>query len=302
MLVAVEAQPVGVGQQRPGLDAQQGVVGLGVALMGVVAVVGGEHRGLDLPRDLEQQRVRPPLLGHAVVLELDEEVVAPEDVLEAGGLLQRHLLLALEQRLQHVSAEAAGGGDQPVGVLFEELPVGPGLVPVALQVGLRRDLDEVAVPGLVLGQQDGVVVELLALAGVTAGVVGSTAAVGPLVARLVGQVDLGADDRLDPGVVAALVEVEDAVHVAVVGDPERRLPVGGCGRDHVVEPRRPVEHRVLGVHVEMGERIPHAGSRRRRDRRVDRSVDGMWTNHTPVISNLPERRGLRQTCRVGTQR
>ncbi len=56
---------------------------------------------------------------------------------------------------------------------------------------------------------------------------------------------------------ALLVEVEDAVHVAVVGDPDRGLAVGLGRRDHVGDPGRPVEHRELGVQVQVGEGVPH---------------------------------------------
>ena len=58
---------------------------------------------------------------------------------------------------------------------------------------------------------------------------------------------------------ALLVEVEDAVHVAVVGDADRRLAVGHRLGHDLVEPGRAVEHRELGVDVEVGERIPHTG-------------------------------------------
>ena len=60
---------------------------------------------------------------------------------------------------------------------------------------------------------------------------------------------------LMPCVPARLVEVEDAVHVAVVGDADRRLAVGHRGGHDLVDPRRAVEHRELGVEVEVGERV-----------------------------------------------
>ena len=67
-------------------------------------------------------------------------------------------------------------------------------------------------------------------------------------------VQLRADDRHDAGLARGLVHRQDAVHVAVVGDADRGLPVGG-GRGHdVADPRRAVEHRVLGVQVQMDER------------------------------------------------
>src|SRR5206468_291249 len=75
---------------------------------------------------------------------------------------------------------------------------------------------------------------------------------------LMGEVRLGAEHRLEPVGVALLVEVEDAVHVPVVGDAERGLTVGGGRGDEVGHPRGSVEHRVLGVDVEVGEGIAHA--------------------------------------------
>ena len=60
-----------------------------------------------------------------------------------------------------------------------------------------RELDEVAVALVALGQQREVVVELLAALGVAAGVVDPAAARRALAAGLVRHVRLGADDRLD---------------------------------------------------------------------------------------------------------
>ena len=59
---------------------------------------------------------------------------------------------------------------------------------------------------------------------------------------------------LIPALAAGGVEVEDAVHVAVVGDAERRLPVGHRRLHQVLDPGGPVEHRELGVGVQVGER------------------------------------------------
>ena len=55
----------------------------------------------------------------------------------------------------------------------------------------------------------------------------------------------------------ALVEVDDAVEVAVVGDGDRALAVGLGGEHHLLDARRAVEHRVLGVVVEVDEALSH---------------------------------------------
>jgi hypothetical protein len=228
-------------------------VGHGVLAVDVVAVVGGQQRRPDAAGDLEQLGVGLVLLGDAVVLDLDEEVVLAEDVLEAGRLGDGVLHVSPHQRLQDVAAQAAGGGDEPGGVLGQGLPVDPGLVVVALHEGPAGQLDEVLVALVGLRQQQQVVVELLATVGVAARVVDPTPAGRALVPGVVGHVGLGADDRRDPLLPALLVEVQDPVHVAVVGDPERRLPVGRRGPDDVADPGGAVQHGVLGVHVEVGE-------------------------------------------------
>ena len=189
-----------------------------------------------------------------VVLQLDEEVVPPEDVLQPGRPPLGLGHVAGQQGLEHHAAQAAGGGDQPVVVALEQLPVDPGLVVVALEVGGRGQLHEVAVALDGLGQQGQVVVELLPALGVAAGVVDPAPAHRALVARLARHVGLGADDRGDALVAAGLVEVEDPVHVPVVGDAERRLAVGHRRGDEVADPGRAVEHGELGVGVQMRKR------------------------------------------------
>ena len=62
---------------------------------------------------------------------------------------------------------------------------------------------------------------------------------------------------LIPACAGRLVEIEDAVHVAVVGDPDRRLTVRRRPRDDLGDPGRTVEHRELGVLVQVGKRCAH---------------------------------------------
>jgi hypothetical protein len=142
----------------------------------VVAVVGGEERCLQVARDVEEHRVRAVLLGDLVVLQLDEEVVAPEDVLQPSGRLLGALEVVAQQVLEHMPTEAAGGDDQARAVVFEQLPVDAGLVVVALEEGTARELDEVAVALVRLRQRGEVVVELGAALRVTTAVVDAAAA------------------------------------------------------------------------------------------------------------------------------
>ena len=125
VLGALELEAVGVGEEGAGLHAQEGVVRHRVLAVGVVAVVGGQERRVDPAGDLDQLRIRPVLVGDPVVLQLDEEVVPPEDVLQPGRLLLGPVDVTGQQRLEHHPAQAPRGGDQPGVVALEELPVDP---------------------------------------------------------------------------------------------------------------------------------------------------------------------------------
>ncbi|CAB4835646.1 unannotated protein [freshwater metagenome] len=262
VLVAGELEAIGVAHERTRLHAQQRVVGDRVVTMHVMAVVGGEQRRFDAAREVEQHGIGAVLFGDALVLDLDEEVVATKDVLEPGCLGDRSFHVAPHERLKHVSAEAPCGGDEPLAVVGQRLPVDAGLVVVALHVGARRQLDEVLVADVVLGQEREVVVELGPAVGVAARVVDPAATSRTLVAALVRHVRLGAEDGRNALLAALLVEVEDAIHVAVIGDAEGRLPVRRSSRDQLAYARRAIEHRELGVDMQMGERVGHATLRR----------------------------------------
>ncbi len=181
---------------------------------------------------------------HAVILELDEEVLAPEDVLEPRRRGERGLVVTLQDQLRDEAAEAATRRDDALVVLLEQLPVAARLVVVAVEVRGAVDLDEVAV-ALVRRREHREVEDL---------VVG---ALGPFEARRVGEVALHPEHGRDAGIVRRPVELEDPVHVAVIGDPHRGLTVGGRGGDDLVDARGTVEHGVLGVEMEVDERIGH---------------------------------------------
>ena len=85
-----------------------------------------------------------------------------------------------------------------------------------------------------------------------------------------------------PGLARRLVEREDAVHVAVVGDADRGLAVGRGRRDDLADPRRTVEHRVLGVEVQMDERIGQDSA----SDSVDRHPQGLWTGLWTIVTSV----------------
>jgi hypothetical protein len=76
-----------------------------------------------------------------------------------------------------------------------------------------------------------------------------------VVAQLRRDVGLDADHRLDARAGGLPEEVVGAVHVAVVGDGDRRHAQLADLLEHLLEPSGTVEHGVFGVHMQMDERV-----------------------------------------------
>ena len=96
-------------------------------------------------------------------------------------------------------------------VLLEQLKVDSGLAVKAVDKGFRHQIAEVLVPRSVFAQQYqmvGVIVD----------------PVDPVGHAPSGDVDLAADDGLDPGGFGGLIKIDTAVHHAVVGDGNGGLP------------------------------------------------------------------------------
>ena len=257
VLVALEAEAVGVRHACARANTEQGVVHLVVAVLDVVQVVRGEERRVQVASNLQEAGVGAGLLGQAVVLHFDEEVFGAEDRLQTPGQLEALLVVVTQQGLKDNTTQAARGGDESFVMLFEQLPVETGLVVVALEEGPRGNLTKILVPGVVGGQQGQVVVQLLPTFSVATGVIDLAAARRPVETRVGRHVGLETDNRHHVVLAARLVEVDRAVEVAVVRDTNCRLPVRLGREHHFLEARRAVEHRILGVVVQMDKAVSH---------------------------------------------
>ena len=191
-VVGVELPVVRVLQRVARLDAEQRLVCARIVVHEVVDVARGDGR--KLARGGEGGELGEDALLHVEVrvLELDVDVAVAEDLHEAVELLLRVGGAALLQRFADAAGEAAGEGDEAVGVALEQLPVDARLVVVALEVAERGELDEVLIAGGRLREEGEVRVALR------------------LRAAVVGDVDLAADDRFDPVLLGGLDEVDGA--------------------------------------------------------------------------------------------
>jgi hypothetical protein len=212
--------------------------------------------------------VHPSLDVEPVVHELAEERLPTEDVLQLTGDAASAVVVPHPQPGLDLPRRAAGGGDETGRVVLEELAVDARLVEVALEARQRRHPEQV-VHALGRLREHGHVCVGAATGDVILAALGppDSGPVRPVGARR--HVELGADDRTHTGVLGLLDEVVGTEHVAVVGHRDRRHPHPGGLFEQVLEPRGAVEHGVLGVHVQVHERValgqhgPPDGSRGR---------------------------------------
>ena len=234
-LVRVEVPVVRVLERVARLDAEERLVRVGVGGGEVVDVTGRDERQLRLGGELDELGVDALLHVEARVLELDVGALAPEDLRQPVEIRAGVGGPVLLERLADAAGEAAGERDQPLRVGLQQLPVDARLRVVALEEAERGELDQVRVALVRLGQERQVRVAARARVAV------------------VGDVDLAADDRLDPLLPGLLVEVDRAGERAVVCERDRgHLELGRPGRERR-DPARPVEDRVLAVDVQVDE-------------------------------------------------
>ena len=235
-------QTVGRVDRLAALDADHGVLRLGVVGVHVVDVVGHDERNAGAARDLADTLVDALLLGDPMRHELEVVVALAEDrpVLQGDGAGRVKTLIGDGAR--ELALQARGERDQPLAALPQQVLVHARAVVVALDVRRGDEGNEVLVAGEVLRKED-------QMPGLSVAF-GSRVAVEPVVPCDVG---LDADDRFDARVSAKGVKVDRAVEGSVVGERERRHIEGLGAADEIAEAGQPVEQAVLAMRVQMDE-------------------------------------------------
>jgi len=256
-LVALELEPLRVGELAPRRDAHARVVRVVVALDGVVAVVGGDQRYARAPVELDQRRRHLPLLVDAVVHDLEVVAVGLEIVAEPRDQLLGLREIARQNRLVELGLQAAGEDDETLGMLREQFLVDARVVVVTLLERDRAELHQVLVALEVLREHGQMAVFLLGMPAIKS---------GPF-----RNIHLAAEDGLEPHRLRRRVELDRAVHIAVIRHREpfrarrrqildrlRRPAFGIRQADH------PIHERILGMVVQVYELgfIGHRGRRR----------------------------------------
>ncbi len=267
---AAEAEAARVVLVLADADAQQVVVGVGLVLGDVVGVVGGEEGKVQVLGQAQEPVPDLALDGQAVVHQLQEVVLPAEDLLVGARGGPGLLVLPEPQPGLDLPGGAAGGGDDAVGPLGDQFTVHARLTgrELPLVTGLRAEPEQVPQPPGVVRPH---------------GHAGETAAAGHVLRALpvlpdgpatarppellpAGEpgggrhVRLDADDGLHrPEALRGLRELVGPEHVPVVAHRDRGHALPGHLGEHRPQLLRTVEHRVLGVVVQVDEGVRHVG-------------------------------------------
>ncbi len=237
--VGAELHAVGVGDGLAGLDAQQNALHLGVLAGKIMRVVGRHQRDAGLAGKADQLRQDHIVLFQTVVLKLDVIVALAKQVLIVQSDAFCPLIVPGQDGLGHLPRQTGRQADQAFVVLFQQVLVDAGLGVKTFEKAGADHLDQVFVAGLVFAQQDQMVV--------------AVDAVDFIVPRTGGHVHFAPDDGLNTGRHGGVVELDAAVHNAVVGDGHGGLAQLLDALEQPVDAARAVQQTVFGVQVQVCE-------------------------------------------------
>jgi hypothetical protein len=225
-----------------------------VVLPAQVVNVGRRHeRPAKLPCCSDDALIGLLLLRQPIGLDLEVDVVRPEDTQEVVGMGAGIGRPLLHEAPAEARLEASGEGDHPFRMAVQELHVHTRLAPPeSLEEAGRSELDEVP-KARVRSRHQGQVIALEALCGAP---------------TIVDQIRLQSQDRLDSVLPAGLVVLDRPVHHPVIGEPEsRHTQLRRTGRQPAVRAvrvlhgdlARAIEQRVLAVNVQVNYFPAHDG-------------------------------------------
>ena len=183
--------------------------------------------------------------GDALILKLDIEIPRLEDVLERLGPLPCPRDIALAQTPGDDAGDAGARRDDALRMLLDHIERRAGLVIVIVHMRLGHEMQQIVIALGVLGEHDHVI-ERRALLRAYLGIFG--------------EIDLAAVDGLDLlarfplDCRAGVAQLGHAAHHAVVGDGDGGHIEVGRATHHVLHVRGAVEHRILGVIMQVDER------------------------------------------------
>ena len=213
-----------------------------------MGIVGYHHGDAQFLAEVGKPGVNGWQLLHMLVPLQLQEVTLAEQFPVTDDLLAGLLQVAVGNQTGNFRRSATGQANKALVVFFQEFPVNSGAVMKPLNVPEGNQLHQVPVAGIVPGQQHQV--KGAALGGVA------------VVAAVVGNVNLTADNRLDASFLALGIEVYRAVKVAVVGDGQGLHPHIAHLIYQVGNAADAIQHTVFGMTVQVCEQRGLASHRR----------------------------------------
>ena len=221
-----------------GLDAEQHVLHFCVCLAQIVCVVRHDKREVQFFSKLTNMSVDGSLLRNAVILQFQIKMPRAENFrVFTRGLLRRVQIL-LHDRLRDTARKAGGERDQALVMLPQQFHIHAGAVVKPFGKAERNHIAEVPVAHLVFTEQDQMVWLLID-------------AVNLVKARPARNIDLAADNGLDPGLFRCAVKIDGTVHDAVVGQGDGVLAELLHPVHHGADAAGSVKQAVFTVDVQM---------------------------------------------------
>ena len=241
-LLGLELHPVRIVHGLARLDAHEHVLAVGVLFIYIMRIVGEHQRDAGVPGETAQAHGGFPLLGDAVVLDLQIEVL-PEQLPQLQGLGLRVLIFVVDQPPGDIPRQASGQADQPLAVGVEQLPVDPGTDVEAVGEAAGHQVAEVAVADVVFAQEDQMTV----------------LRIDPVLLLETGpgsHIYLAADDGPDSLRQTGTVKGHRAVHDAVVRHRQGGLAQLFGPLRQILDPTGAVQQGVFRMHMEVYEAHP----------------------------------------------
>ena len=208
---------------------------LRVSFLDVVHVVGGDDLDADFPRNLNELRIGVPLFLDPVVLNFDIEVTRLEHVPHADRSSFRPIIVVLQEELRKFPRETGRETDDALGVLGKQFHVDARLIVKPFGIGEAVQLDDVLIPHLVLCEQNKVVIVGLAL----------------FVVHVPANIEFTPVNGFDSVFFGLEIELDRAVHTAVVGHRDRLHALFLAGGKEAVDSRRPVQQTIFGMQMQV---------------------------------------------------
>ena len=236
-------------------DAHHGVLRVRVRAFEIVRVVGGDHLDADLSCQRNKGFKDAFLLLKPVILQFDVEVALGEHAFQAQRIFLRAIEIVLQKKLRDAPRKARRAADETFGISGESVEVYPRFDIEAVHERDGGELHQILISRLVFGEQDEVVAAVHGL--------------GRLDVKVVRDVELAADDGLQPRLAHCRDKGVYAVEIAVIGDGARRHPhlfqgvdqrrdvlrlvLLLVGEHQLIQPYRAVQQAVFAVYVKVYE-------------------------------------------------